>query len=226
MKKNIERLFMLYKICRESKSNFFLVIFRFLLYKVLYGNSLILHPRVSVIGKKNIKTQGILQIGTAFVGFMHKFDRTSLNIRGKLITKGNAYLGRGCRIDINNNAVVTLGEGTYINCNTKLIISHAFTLGNNSGLSWDCQVLDSDFHDITYDDRKKKDYSVTIGENVWIGCGVKLYKGTYIADNCIVAADSIVKGRFDKPNCLIAGHPAKVIKENVEWSGLKMPALI
>ncbi len=36
-----------------------------------------------------------------------------------------------------------------------------------------------------------------------------------IADNCIVGAGSLVTKKFEEPNVVIAGHPAKVIKTGI-----------
>lgn len=51
---------------------------------------------------------------------------------------------------------------------------------------------------------------VTIGNNVFIGMNATILKGTTIGDNCIVGANSVVKGDFPSGS-VIAGNPAKVI---------------
>jgi len=53
---------------------------------------------------------------------------------------------------------------------------------------------------------------IEIGENCWIGDGAIILAGTIIGNNCVVAANSVVKGIF-KNNVLIAGSPAKIFKE-------------
>ena len=90
-------------------------------------------------------------------------------------------------------------------------------IGDNCAISWDCQIMDSDFHEIYYENKNESDDSVKIGNNVWVGCGVKIFKGTIIPNNCVIAAYSVVKGVFLNENSLIGGVPAKVIKENVVW---------
>ena len=57
---------------------------------------------------------------------------------------------------------------------------------------------------------------ITIGENVWIGCRALILKGVTIGDGAVVAAGAVVTK--DVPaNCVVAGNPAKIIKENVVW---------
>lgn len=53
---------------------------------------------------------------------------------------------------------------------------------------------------------------IIIGENCWIGDGVVILAGTTIGDNCVIAANSVVKGSY-KNNVLIGGLPAKILKE-------------
>jgi acetyltransferase-like isoleucine patch superfamily enzyme len=164
-----------------------------------------------------MELKGPLKLGIEYVGFMHKSDRTFLNIKGKLTINGNYSIGRGCRFEVGDNATVTIGEKGFINANTTFVIMHDLEIGDGCTISWDCQFLDEDFHEITYAEKKCKDKSIKIGNHVWIGCGVKIYGGSTIPDNCVVASDSIVKGCFLTPNSLIAGHPARIIREHIVW---------
>ena len=53
-----------------------------------------------------------------------------------------------------------------------------------------------------------------IGEDVWLGAGVKILKGVTIGDCCIVGAESIVTKDLP-PNSIAVGIPAKVIRQRV-----------
>ena len=57
---------------------------------------------------------------------------------------------------------------------------------------------------------------MVIGNKVWIGCNVTILKNTFVGNNCVIAAGSVVKGTFPD-NTLIAGNPAKAVKQNVDW---------
>ncbi len=119
--------------------------------------------------------------------------------------------------DIGDGAEVNIGNDGYMNCNTNLIIMHRLDIGDNCVISWDCQLLDDDFHEISYEGKKEQENGIIIGNRVWIGCGVKIYKGTVIPDGCVIAANSIVRGVFTENKALIGGFPAKVIRENISW---------
>ena len=85
---------------------------------------------------------------------------------------------------------------------------------------YDIFVRTSDFHSITDEkgERVNQSQDIIIGNHVWIGQGAYLLKGTIIPDNCIVGARALVSKPFRDTQSIIAGIPAKVVKENVHWS--------
>lgn len=56
---------------------------------------------------------------------------------------------------------------------------------------------------------------ILIGKNCWIGAKVTILDGTVVGDNCIVAAGAVLTGKNYGNDVIIAGVPAKVIKEIV-----------
>jgi len=211
----MQKLKVLIDKCQKSDSSFILVIIRHLRYKVS-GKNILANNKAIIKGVANIHTNGLLQVGIDYVGFMHKHDRTYLNINGSLLFQGSYSIGKGCRFDIGNGAVAKFGKG-YVNSNTNFIIMHGITIGDGCAISWGCEFLDEDFHDINYRGKKEKAPSIEIGNHVWIGSNVTVLKGSRIPDGCVIASGSVVCSVFERTNCLLAGNPAKVIKENVEW---------
>lgn len=53
-----------------------------------------------------------------------------------------------------------------------------------------------------------------IGDNVWIGPGVKMFGKIEIADNCQIGANAVVNKSFKETGISIAGVPAKKISNN------------
>jgi acetyltransferase-like isoleucine patch superfamily enzyme len=225
-----------YRICKRSESNFLFVLLMSLYYKVKKKN-IIAHPKVRIRGIQNLHTGGLLRIGTNNAGFNTNSDVTQLRINGQLRFLGNFCIGRGCRFDVGKQAVITIGRNGKVNSNTLFIIMHELKIGNECNISWNCQFLDDYFHRIHYEDDFGEDVEkidtekratngsaymnsngIYIGDHVWIGCNTKIYKGSFIGDGCVVASDSVVKGRFEEKNVLIAGNPARVVKRNISWS--------
>lgn len=53
-----------------------------------------------------------------------------------------------------------------------------------------------------------------IGNNVFVGPGVKIYGDVVIADNIAIAAGSVVTKSFLEPNITIGGVPARILNKN------------
>lgn len=115
------------------------------------------------------------------------------------------YAGR-LRIIANNN---------YKN-NSKVII------GNSVYIAVDNIIRTSNGH--TLIDAKtgkalpsNEPQDVIIEDNVWICSRCVTLKGSYISEGSIVGACSLVNKKFNEPNVLIAGNPAKIIKHDITW---------
>ena len=76
--------------------------------------------------------------------------------------------------------------------------------------------MDSDFHQIQ-EQTTLKDVSkpIFIGYKVWIGCRTMVLKGVNIPNECILAAGSVITGKYTEKNCLISS--AGIKKYNVSW---------
>jgi acetyltransferase-like isoleucine patch superfamily enzyme len=164
-------------------------------------------------------------VGISYCGFLHKKDVTLLNIQGKLNINGSVSIGRGCRFDVGENALVEIGNNSYINPFSLFIIRHGLYIGENCAISWNCQFLDDDFHTTEYESKKElpdnkkelPDNKIIVADHVWIGSNVSIYKGACIGKDSIVASNSVIKDKFLEENVLIAGNPARIVKKNIRW---------
>ncbi len=85
--------------------------------------------------------------------------------------------------------------------------------------SSDIVVRTGDSHTITdlSGQRINASKDVTIGNHTWVGNKVTMNKGAVLPDHSVVGACSVVTKAFDTNNVVIAGNPAKIIKENIDW---------
>lgn len=61
------------------------------------------------------------------------------------------------------------------------------------------------------------DVNIIIGDNCYVGSGVKVAAGATLANDSVCAMGSVLTKKFTKENILIAGVPAKIIREQVNW---------
>jgi maltose O-acetyltransferase len=87
-------------------------------------------------------------------------------------------------------------------------------IGENVRIAPYTIILDSDFHDIKDHFADGPSKPVIIEDNVWLATRCTILKGVRIGKGSVVAAGSVVT-KDVPPNCIVAGVPARVIKEIV-----------
>lgn len=140
-----------------------------------------------------------------------------LSENSNLIVENNFDLYQGASIFIAPNATLLLKGHSYINTNSCINCFSYIEVGTHTYIAGGVFIQDSDNHFIIENGKEKPNtLPIKIGNNVWIGANSIILKGVKIGNGSIIAAGSIVTK--DIPEyCLVAGNPAKVIKENVKW---------
>lgn len=146
--------------------------------------------------------------------------RTTLLVlqkNSRFVTSYWNLLGPGVQAVVWPDAELSMGGGSYITGNTHLLCSTSISIGEGSGIAFECLVMDSNFHPFSIDGvARKESEPITIGDHVWVGARSVILKGVTIGDGAVVAAGSIVSN--DVPaGSLVGGVPARVIAEKVEW---------
>lgn len=98
----------------------------------------------------------------------------------------------GCYYAISKNATLEIGEGTIWAHNLNIQTS------NHDPSNFEIPI----------------EKSIRIGKKCWIGGNVSILAGVELGDNVVVGANSVVTKSFPS-NVIIAGCPAKIIKENI-----------
>lgn len=108
---------------------------------------------------------------------------------------------------------IRIGENFYSNYNLVILDEADVTIGNNVFIAPDCGIYTAG-HPIDYTLRNEGlEYAkpVTIGDNVWIGGGVKILPGAVIGSNVVIGAGSVVTGTI--PSDVVAvGIPCRPVR--------------
>jgi acetyltransferase-like isoleucine patch superfamily enzyme len=140
----------------------------------------------------------------------------------------SVYLG--VMFDLGRNARVRLGKFVLMN-GARIICDSQIIIGDYSLISWNVVLMDTYRVPATLAQRsqllervpqqptRRVDADVIalpihIGSNVWIGFDTCVLPGVTIGDNSVVGARSVVTLDVP-PNTIVAGNPARVIR-NIE----------
>ena len=109
---------------------------------------------------------------------------------------------------------IELGENFYSNHNLVILDCAKVKFGKNVFIGPNCGFYTAE-HPIDSETRNKGlEFAkpIIVGDNVWIGGGVTVVSGVTIGNNVVIAAGAVVTK--DVPdNCVVAGVPAKKIKD-------------
>jgi acetyltransferase-like isoleucine patch superfamily enzyme len=127
-----------------------------------------------------------------------------------------ARIGPGSVVNIDGH--FCMGD-SFINSHSRVMCSDEIVIGNDVSIAWNFEILDDDRHQIVIDGKRPKQTEpIEIQDEVWIGHDVSVHKGVTIHEGSVVASNSVVLSDVP-PNTLVAGSPAKVVRENVSWEG-------
>lgn len=155
---------------------------------------------------------------------------------GSDIQIGDNTIIRGCLVSCNGGKI-KFDEYSQIGINSKIYCIDSVVIGEGTCIANDVRICDNNNHPIHPEDRiimqrtapgsKERSWlysekaPIVIGKNCWIGEFSRICKGVRIGDNSIVAANSVVTK--DVPsNSIVAGNPARVVKENIHLTASRM----
>ena len=115
---------------------------------------------------------------------------------------------------VKGGTLVLKGKG-FINENVQITCGDRIEIGDGCFIGRDVVIRSYDAHKLN-----KEGYRVStpivIGRHVWIGQRAMILKGVTIGDGAVIAAGAVVTK--DVPaHSIVAGVPAKIVDENVEW---------
>lgn len=156
------------------------------------------------------KLYGFLLRGKNFEVLFNYFD---LKARSKSVGD-NVYISKN--VIIKNPSKFSVGSNFSIHEFSYIDAAGEIDIGDNVSIAHNCSLISFEhgWDDINipikYNPTKLN--KITIGNDVWLGCGVRILSGTVIEDRVIVAAGAVVKGYLES-GYIYGGVPAKRLKK-------------
>lgn len=177
----------------------------------------------SVIIGKNVTIEANVKIGLATIirAEQIKIERFAAIGSFTVIDTGRLRIGEDARI--NEQVIIggmktpssslDLGKRTIIMEYSFINTTMPVTIGDDSGIGGHCLLFTHGSWLNQLEGFPVAFAPITLGNSVWLPWRVFIMPGVTIGDKVVVGANSLISNSVES-NCLIAGSPAKVIKEN------------
>ncbi len=194
--------------------------------RIELGNAILRNVQIRVFGDGNT---------------IHIGDGTRITDTMLWITASNCRITftgpnrlHNCELGVEGNGgVITLAPGVMLggfvwlgdrpNSTEKVRLyagSEEIAIAEDTCVSDDVTMRSTDSHDILTLDGQvlNTPEPVRVGKRCWIGSGAVILKGGGVGNECVVGARSVVTRDFsDRDHVILAGMPAKVVREGVTW---------
>lgn len=127
--------------------------------------------------------------------------------------------------------VMKVGKYTGIGYNSEIRCEESVTIGDYGLFSYDLCIYDTDTHSTDWQERRKRitegypvgtaekvkprTKPVTIGDDVWLGKGATITKGTQIGNRCMVGIRTVVGGgEYSDDTTIVSNKPRIITKKN------------
>lgn len=184
-----------------------------------------LHTEIGLAYLKGCRITG----GTGNTLIVEDYARL-INCRFHFDGTGNTVrIGKLCYCDHadfwieDSGNTVSLGEHTYLAGEIQLAAMEgtAISIGRDCLFSSPVKIRTGDSHSLLQKSTGRRinpSQSVTIGNHVWVGTDTTILKGVTVPDGCVVGAGSLLCKTYENPNCVLAGVPAKEVRQDVDWT--------
>lgn len=129
--------------------------------------------------------------------------------------KNNLLVDIGNRVTFMNTAITCFEEDSSIIVGDDCIFSYDTVLYNTDG---------HPIYAIDGDEPLNRAHQIKLGKRIWVAHSVVILKNVELGNNLILGRGALVNKSCLQDNCVLAGMPARIVKENVRWE-LPFPAV-
>ncbi|MBA4707392.1 acyltransferase [Aquitalea aquatica] len=190
----------------------------------IFGSGNEIHSKTDIDDQPNLSIQTKGNNNKIVIGHGCELNGLTIQIEssGNILSIGNSCRIKGRfimkvtdknQISIGNNctmggANLICGEGSSI------------FIGTDCMLSWGIEIRSTDSHAIFQSSDGKRinpAADIRVENHVWIGAHCTILKGSHIGSDCVVGIHSLVCNSFPDGGQIIAGIPARSIRQGINW---------
>ena len=129
--------------------------------------------------------------------------------------------------DLGPDPVLRVGDRCVIGRGSHIVAHHSILIGDDVFTGPYVYITDQNHAyadpDVPIGRQWPVNTAVSIGSGTWLGAGTVILPGARVGRNVVVAAGSVVRGTVPD-RCVVAGVPARVVREYVSGTGWARPA--
>jgi serine acetyltransferase len=129
--------------------------------------------------------------------------------------------------DLGDQPVVRVGSRCVIGRGSHIVAHYSISIGDDVYTGPYVYVTDQNHSyadpDAPIGRQWPVNSAVSIGAGTWLGAGAIVLPGACIGENVVVAAGSVVRGKVPD-RCVVAGIPARIVREYVSGTGWSRPS--
>lgn len=158
---------------------------------------------------------------TIEIGEGSRLKNTQINIYGdnnRVIAESGSKFDGPCNITLEGNATLYIGRNSGIRGVTFIVKDGKITVGSNCMFGYGILLRNNDGHKILDSEGNVTNppRDVTLQDHVWLCERCSILKGVTIGSDSVIAFGAVVT-KDCPPNSIMAGNPARVVKENINW---------
>jgi acetyltransferase-like isoleucine patch superfamily enzyme len=186
------------------------VALRRLLYRTVLGQigkSVYIQDGAELVGAGNIEIENNVSI-------LRDVRLNSRSDNSKVYLQSGVCLERGVDISCSQNTRIEIGEKTFVNSYVCITGPGSIKIGKYCLIGPQSTIIASS-HNFADPTRKIRDQGgiskgIVIGDDCWLGQGVRVLDGVTIGQGCVIGAGAVVNKSIP-PYSIAVGVPAKVI---------------
>jgi acetyltransferase-like isoleucine patch superfamily enzyme len=152
------------------------------------------------------------------------FGETWIEIGDQTMIGANVTLSAGLMPghDLGSSPVLRVGDRCVIGRGSHIIAHHSLVIGDDVFTGPYVYITDQNHCYTDLDSPVGRQWpvnaAVSIGAGSWLGAGTVILPGAQVGANVVVGAGSVVRGQVPD-HCVIAGVPARIVREYVPGEG-------